>query len=496
MTFMAAKPKMFEGGFRLSTLFKAVGERFTSMAPRAKKTTSSKRHSKHEEPVSAPIVPSVAPAASPAPAPAAAPAAPASPVVPDDSVLAQLSPAIEAHKELEAEAAMPASNDGLSSIAPPTNDQLYAEQLTGQHRAAANEVDEGDLYHSQGADIGSRPRDRRSRTGMLVLTVAMLVLAAAAIAGVTMFLKKNDMMDGLLARFSRDEEPAAPGGEQAVVPTAPESVAVTFRLAVAKPAVDVGDTPTLVGRALETEVSADDSFAASGSKPSVGGKAKGSVTIVNTSSTPYTFVATTRVLSKDGVLFRLDAATPIPANGSVKAAVTADAAGPAGDIGPSEFTIPGLGPSLATVVYATSDAAMSGGAGGDVPAVSVDDLVQAKEALHEKAIMEAMADFDALRHTSEYIDPALYAETEVAFDAPEAGTAQAAFDAELTLGVKVMTIPEEEVGRLLDEEKARSVADAAGYELGSRIYRVVAYDTATGVAEVRVEAPLRSATQE
>jgi hypothetical protein len=274
------------------------------------------------------------------------------------------------------------------------------------------------------------------------------------------------------------------------------SVVVTFRLS-SEPDAGSGDTPTLTGRALETEVSAKDSFAATGTKPSVGGKAKGTVTIINRSATPYSFVPTTRVLSKDGVLFRLDAQTAIPANGSVKAAVTADVAGPTGDIGPSEFTIPGLGPAFTTVVTATSDAAMTGGAGGDVPAISVDDLVQAKDALHEKALAEAVADFDALRNAGERLEPALFEDAEITFDAPEAGTGGTSFEATLTLGVKVLTIPEDEVDKLLSAALAEASSDDTGsLELGSSMYRVVAYDTEAGIAEIRVEAPIRAATQE
>jgi type IV pilus assembly protein PilM len=502
VTFLIEKQRTFGG--TLTGLFKGIGERFTSMSPRTKKTSPHKKEVKKTEEEPEPVVPSPA-ASSPTPAPAPAPAAPApasitasaTPItspeeVQDDSVLAQLSPAIEASKSLhEDEPATAVDGGGLANVAPPTNEQLYVEQLTGQHKRAQGEVDEGDLYHGAAPTSGVRPREpRRQRTGTLLLVVLVLILAAAAIAGVTMFLKKNDMLDSLLARFRGGDAPAALTTD--TTPSAPESVAATFRLAAAGSASE--DEGVVRGRILETEVSAKDSFPVTGTKPSVGGKAKGTVTITNRSSTAYSFIPTTRVLSKDGVLFRLDAQTAIPANGSVTAAVTADVAGPTGDIGPSEFTIPGLGPSFTTVITATSGAAMVGGAGGDVPAVSVDDLVQAKDALQDKVLAEAAADFDALRNENEQVNVALYEHEETSFDAPDVGAPGTSFDAELTLGVKVLTIPEEEVNRLLDAAFAEALPDDGGaHELGARVYYVVAYDTEAGIAEIRVEAPIRAA---
>jgi hypothetical protein len=72
-------------------------------------------------------------------------------------------------------------------------------------------------------------------------------------------------------------------------------------------------------------------------------------------------VATTRLLSSGGVLFRLDKGVTVPAGGSVEAVVFADQVGSTGDIGPDKFTIPGLSTSLQSSIYAESSVAMSGG---------------------------------------------------------------------------------------------------------------------------------------
>jgi len=94
------------------------------------------------------------------------------------------------------------------------------------------------------------------------------------------------------------------------------------------------------------------------------GVAEGFATVVNETSQPYTLVATTRLLTPEGVLFRLSDQITVPANGELKAEVYADEEGKSGDIGPSNFTIPGLREETQKVVYARSDEAMSGGVRG------------------------------------------------------------------------------------------------------------------------------------
>ena len=71
-------------------------------------------------------------------------------------------------------------------------------------------------------------------------------------------------------------------------------------------------------------------------------KAGGTVTIINESGSVQPLVATTRLLSKDGVLFRIDTPVNVPAKGQVNVIAHADKPGLSGEIGPTQFTIPGL----------------------------------------------------------------------------------------------------------------------------------------------------------
>lgn len=97
------------------------------------------------------------------------------------------------------------------------------------------------------------------------------------------------------------------------------------------------------------------------SKTEIEDQATGIVTITNTMSSAQPLVATTRLLSQEGVLFRLKKGVTVPANGSVTAEVYADQKGSSGNIAPANFTIPGLTPAKQKLVNAKSDNAFTGG---------------------------------------------------------------------------------------------------------------------------------------
>ncbi len=95
--------------------------------------------------------------------------------------------------------------------------------------------------------------------------------------------------------------------------------------------------------------------------------ARGTVTIVNTYSRSQTLVRTTRLLTSDGKLYRIDARVVVPPNGRVDVPAYADESGSAFVIGPTKFTIPGLWPNLQKFIYAESKEAFVGEPTGSVP---------------------------------------------------------------------------------------------------------------------------------
>ncbi len=111
-------------------------------------------------------------------------------------------------------------------------------------------------------------------------------------------------------------------------------------------------------------------------------KAGGLVTIINETGSDQALVATTRLLSEEGVLFRIDEAVNVPAGGEVTTMAHADEAGLGGEIGATQFTIPGLSASLQASIYAVSTQAMTGG-------------VQYIQTLSESHVQDAYAQLEA-----------------------------------------------------------------------------------------------------
>ena len=87
------------------------------------------------------------------------------------------------------------------------------------------------------------------------------------------------------------------------------------------------------GVVTTTLINETKAFSPTGTKEEPG-IAKGRVTLVNETGYDQPLVATTRLLTPDGILFRLKDRVLVPAGGEIKAEVYADAEGASGNIGP------------------------------------------------------------------------------------------------------------------------------------------------------------------
>jgi hypothetical protein len=126
----------------------------------------------------------------------------------------------------------------------------------------------------------------------------------------------------------------------------------------------------------------------------IDGTATGEVILYNTTNETQPLVATTRVITAEGVLFRLKDRTVVPANGQVTVAVYADQSGATSDIGPSKFTIPGLNTEKQKVIYGESIKAMTGGS-GKVGIISESDYKSAEADFAEKTKNEFLKSLSA-----------------------------------------------------------------------------------------------------
>jgi hypothetical protein len=120
------------------------------------------------------------------------------------------------------------------------------------------------------------------------------------------------------------------------------------------------------------------------SQANVQKKASGTVTIFNTTSNSQKLVATTRLQTPEGLIFRLNTAVTVPARqivsgsavpGSVSAVATADVSGDKYNVGLKDFTIPGFkGDPKYNQIYGRSKTPMSGGFSGMQAVISAQIL--------------------------------------------------------------------------------------------------------------------------
>lgn len=184
-----------------------------------------------------------------------------------------------------------------------------------------------------------------------------------------------------------------PKAEVHVVPyRSVESVDLQFE---GKTDAATDDEQTIAVRLVEKEHAIEFSVDATGVSPGSAQKARGTVVLSNTfSSDPQSLVATTRLESPDGKIFRLLEGVTIPGMsgtepGSIEASVIADQTGTEYNIAATTFTIPGFksGPKYEKF-SARSTKAMAGGSassGGNQTIVSKTDLEKAATMAQEQA---------------------------------------------------------------------------------------------------------------
>jgi hypothetical protein len=181
--------------------------------------------------------------------------------------------------------------------------------------------------------------------------------------------------------------------------------------------------------------------------------AKGTVTIFNKTGSPQTLVKTTRLLSQDGVLFRLENQTAIPANGEVKAAVYADQKGIKNNIGPSKFTIPGLSTEKQKVIFAESKEAMSGGM-KTLGSLGANDIENAKNEFKQKMQDEYVKTLSA---PESGIERLVYVTNENISVSHTAGEVVTSFSVSGSSTVVVVEYKKDDLSKLINKEAAQKI---------------------------------------
>lgn len=223
-------------------------------------------------------------------------------------------------------------------------------------------------------------------------------------------------------------------------------------------------------------------------------QATGRVTLINESGSDQTLIATTRLLSPEGVLFRLKARVVVPAGGRAEADVYADQPGAASEIGPTRFTIPGLSAALQRVIYAQSDAAMTGGtvATGIVRQEDIDAL---ELALREELVEQAKAELSA-ESPSSWSGEALSFEPVSRSANVEAGATASDITVRLTLRVRAARYDRDKAVAIASEDLRRGLtSDRELVEVLEEEAKVTveSADPKTGTGAIRVSVSGRSA---
>lgn len=179
-----------------------------------------------------------------------------------------------------------------------------------------------------------------------------------------------------------------------IVRLAPVEQVVPFRLTLAETpsSASLAGTETLGGKFAETTITVSDTFTATGSGATSDDKLGGLITLVNTTSKDQKLIATTRVVSKPGDIYRIQEAVTVPANGAVTAVVKADATTATNVSAAEKLTIPGLSANLQTVIYGQAIQPLTMGGAG-VRTITAEDLIKARQSLRDKAAMQAAASF-------------------------------------------------------------------------------------------------------
>jgi len=171
-----------------------------------------------------------------------------------------------------------------------------------------------------------------------------------------------------------------------------EKISVDLSVLVDKSASRIDPELGIIpGQLIKLEKPLSGNFQTSGEKQ-LNDKATGQVRLYNAySSSPQTLVATTRLMSSDGKIFRLTKTVVIPGAQIVEGKIApsyldvdveADQPGSSYNIGPSDFTIPGFeGTAKYTAFYGKSSKPMTGGSTEKIKILTQEDFNRARDSL-------------------------------------------------------------------------------------------------------------------
>lgn len=213
--------------------------------------------------------------------------------------------------------------------------------------------------------------------------------------------------------------------------------------------------------------------------------AGGTVILHNDGDTAQTLIPKTRLLSSDGILFRLKERTSIDAFGTTEAAVYADQSGKSGNIGPTRFTIPGLSLEKQKTIYAESLEPMMGGT-INVGVWTDGDMTRATEDMRTRLVTQAKGQFGDLFDEKNSL-VALSDETVAADIPPGSKAGEVPVDGKAV--AILVTYPGEEVKQTATELLVKRIVDDTESIVPSSVGPTISiddYDLGKGEATLKI----------
>jgi len=243
-------------------------------------------------------------------------------------------------------------------------------------------------------------------------------------------------------------------------------------------------------------------FDATGSKTGAG-KAGGKVVIYNEfSGDNQPLVATTRLETNDGKIFRITKNIIVPGMtkvgtetkpGAIEADVVADKPGSEYNIGPESFKITGFkgGPKYEKF-YAKSTKEMTSGSKGDGLIVSSQDITAAKENLTAEAKKEAAQELvENIPEGRKIFEDTVVTEVEDTSSSASVGAQAEKFSYTVKIKAKTLSFSEEDVKDVLKNSLAKEGSGTDGAIFNKSLnYILVEEDTEKGFAKFEVKADL------
>lgn len=251
------------------------------------------------------------------------------------------------------------------------------------------------------------------------------------------------------------------------------------------------DNPVNLDKAIKASISkieleVSDNFLSSGENSS-GGEIVGKVKIINQYSKNQPLVATTRLLSSDGKLFRIKSTVNVPAGGSVEVDIYTDNSSEEMAIEPSKFTIPGLWTGLQDKIYAESyekfvlktDAKKY---------ISQNDIDNAIKVLNEKMLKQAE---EKTKNISKGSQKSFFSVDQGSVKlevSDEVGSEVDSFNVKIKNIINIITFNQDDVVKIAKQKLIVSNFNQDSFEVNpeSFNYNLLSFNSARSLAEIQV----------